>query len=644
MRRKIAVFSTPWSHEHIGGILMGMKKKAEETGTDLYIFNNHGGFEGEVEYNAGEYNIFKLPHLNRFDGVLIASNDVNSTRRIPKLIEKVNRFGLPCICLDQETEGARFIGTDNYKAMYEMVEHLVTEHQCRSLIFIGGPSDNVESALRKQGFLDVLNKYGLPAEKERIRDYAFTRNSVSTAYDDFDKDGLATPDAVVCANDDMATAYIDQLLDRGIRIPEDVIVTGFDYSSEGQNYFPELSSVERSREDLGYAAVTHLLELIEGKDLPQKIFAPHHVRPNASCGCHALPEDYIKMRRERISANRWGNDTRWQIHCMQKRLWVCEDEKQFKSILFNGLDSFNIHNLCIMVNDLTFAKEYDFEKNEDTDATGYPDQMRMFFWTKEPESEKEIYVDTESLIPDGFADPDAKSHVFIVMPLHMRGVNFGYSVMEDGLEHIMDGNLFYMLGVINASLESVRQSTYIRKINKKLNAMYMMDAMTGIYNRFALNALGAPLLKKNEEKGSGTLFLFADMDGLKVFNDTYGHDVGDAAIKCFAQIMEETCVDDTFFCIRYGGDEFLMMGTCESSERAEEILKSLENNISAFNEKERLPGRISASTGYILASPAQETATMDYYISKADEMMYQIKREKKRLKKLAEAQNKEEQK
>ena len=64
MKRRIIVFSTTWNDEHVGGVLSGIKQKADETNTDVYIFNNYGGFEGDEKFNECEYNIFNLPQLS----------------------------------------------------------------------------------------------------------------------------------------------------------------------------------------------------------------------------------------------------------------------------------------------------------------------------------------------------------------------------------------------------------------------------------------------------------------------------------------------------------------------------------------------------------------------------------------------------
>lgn len=629
MGKKIAVFSSPWSGEHVGGVFAGMRQKALESGTDVYIFNSYGGYEGGEDFNGGEFRIFGLPDLRQFDGVLLLLNSVSSMKHIAEVLEKTRECGIPCVSLDQEMDGAHFIGTDNYRAMYDMVEHLITEHGCRTLNFVGGPENHIENSQRRQAFRDALAKHGIPVDERRVRNYSFVNSDGQRAYEDFKKDGLETPDAVVCANDEMAIGYVETLLSNGHQVPGDVRVTGFDYSPYGQNYYPEIASVQRSCRNLGYDAVACILRIIDGEDVDMRLYSEHRVKPNTSCGCYAPAENYSLTRRKRQEKERQEWQARWSVNILQKQLLVCETEEQLAGALQFGLYSFAISNFCILIDEETYDKEYDYVKKGIVPVTGYPDRMRVLFWNRRSQERRPIIVDTVKILPDGFAEVEGRGHIFTVSPLHLRGVDFGYCVMEDGLDLVTDDNLFYLLGVVNSAIENVRQSDYIRRINERLQSMYLMDAMTGVYNRFALKEFGEKLLQENMKKKQGTVFLFADMDGLKVFNDTFGHDMGDEAIKSLADIMKNSYADDSFFCVRYGGDEFLLIGTCESDERARQIKKSIQGRIGAFNRKGRLPRDLSASLGYVFAAGEEENTSIDYYISKADEMMYQIKQKKK---------------
>ena len=93
--------------------------------------------------------------------------------------------------------------------------------------------------------------------------------------------------------------------------------------------------------------------------------------------------------------------------------------------------------------------------------------------------------------------------------------------------------------------------------------------------------------------------------------------------------MRQSCPDSTYFCIRYGGDEFLMMGTCDSEDAAGAIQADIEQKIREAVPVSGAPVRLAASIGYILTSEDDEGQSLDDYISQADRMMYQIKKERK---------------
>ncbi|MGN0412001.1 MAG: diguanylate cyclase, partial [Lachnospiraceae bacterium] len=85
----------------------------------------------------------------------------------------------------------------------------------------------------------------------------------------------------------------------------------------------------------------------------------------------------------------------------------------------------------------------------------------------------------------------------------------------------------------------------------------------------------------------------------------------------------------SYFCIRYGGDEFLMMGTCDSEEAAASIQCDMEKRIRASVPAGDVPVKLSASIGYILTSQSDTERSLDEYISQADQMMYRIKKKRK---------------
>lgn len=635
MGKKIAVFSTAWNGEHIGGILKGMQQKVEETGNDLYIFNTYGGFEEEKEFNDSEYRIFNLALQSEFDGMLILSNNIASYNRIGSLMEKIRSRNISCISLEQDVPDFHFMGTDNYAAMSELVEHLVTVHGCRTMNFVGGFCEHIENKERKKAFIDVLTRHRIPIEPERIRDYCFSRGSGEQAFRDFYEMGIAIPDAVVCANDDMAIGYIRMAEQYGYRVPDDLRVTGFDNLSYAYCNIPAISSVERGREELGRQSVEQLLGMMEGREYPHAVYVRSRVRPNLSCGCDRGIELFKEVQKKKADMEYGNANKRWCINIMQKRLLSCWDEREFCAILEGERIRFAFSHLCLMID----QEEYDSDHYPDASAAenggrDYPPQMRLMYREHMDPAKKgePLMMPTSKLVPDDYLEDGQDSHVFVFLPMHLHGRNFGYCILQDCLDYIYSGNLFYWVSELSAAIEHIKQNACIRGLNRKLAHMYMHDSLTDLYNRFAIKDLGEPMLEENRREGRQTIFLFADLDGLKSVNDVYGHEIGDTAIRAAAGILKQSCPDSSYLCIRYGGDEFLMMGTYSEDCGADFLKSGIADRVDMYNMNHELPVQLSMSVGTVITSPADEAHGIEYYISQSDMMMYQIKKEKKRIK------------
>ncbi len=640
MGKRIAVFSTAWNAELIGGILRGMSRRARETGNSLYIFNTYGGFHGEKEYNDCEYNIFELALKSDFDGAVIISNNIASRDRVVRLAARLRQRNIPCISVEQEADGTCMVGTDNYAAMSEVVEHLIEVHKCRVFNYVGGPAANIEAMQRRQAFCDTLRRHGIEPEARRMGDYSFSESDGEKAFNDFAKNGCLLADAVVCANDMMAIGFISKLEQCGYKVPEDMKVTGFDNTLKAQSNLPGLASVKRWDDELGRLCVDRMIGMMAGETYPKNEYSTYEYVPNESCGCVPYGAAERHRKKEIFDILYTNEEIRRKINYMQTRLMTAPSLEEFAVKLWWELDNFKLDNFCLLIDESQY-KENDVEPSyEMPDKNGaddvlkphsleYPENM-MLLLNKKSRDNRPVSFVTSRLIPDGFLDEKEESHTIVFMPLHHNGRQFGYCVMENGIEYIENGSLYYWLSVLNTALETIRQSICIRELNKKLEHLYMYDVMTGIYNRFALQHVGAVLFERNRREGRHTLFLFADMDGLKRINDTYGHEVGDAAIKAMALVLNDVKPDSSFFCLRYGGDEFLLMGSCDSEDEAAAIQTQIERRIEAYNSSGALPVELSASIGHIISSPDELELGMEDYIRTADKMMYRIKQERKK--------------
>ena len=127
--------------------------------------------------------------------------------------------------------------------MADMVRHFVVHHGFRDICFMQGKMSYPDARDRYQGFLDVMEEAGIPVTEHMVFEGDYWREKGKQAVDWFMEGRETYPQAIICSNDHMAVSVCDELKRRGVRIPEDVCVSGYDNTLESMRYFPSITSV-----------------------------------------------------------------------------------------------------------------------------------------------------------------------------------------------------------------------------------------------------------------------------------------------------------------------------------------------------------------------------------------------------------------
>ncbi|WP_437625979.1 magnesium chelatase domain-containing protein [Sorangium sp. So ce1151] len=173
---------------------------------------------------------------------------------------------------------------DNALGTELSVAHMVDDHGCRRIAYIGGPAGHEEAELRAGGYRSALAARSMPHDPRLFARGAFTiptgRDAMRAILDrgvDFD--------AVVSANDRMALGAIEALKEEGRRIPEDVIVCGFDDAGIARFTKPSLTTVRQPVKQLGGLAVSAVLRMMDGEAAPALQLVRVELTRRESCGC-----------------------------------------------------------------------------------------------------------------------------------------------------------------------------------------------------------------------------------------------------------------------------------------------------------------------------------------------------------------------
>jgi diguanylate cyclase (GGDEF)-like protein/PAS domain S-box-containing protein len=185
-------------------------------------------------------------------------------------------------------------------------------------------------------------------------------------------------------------------------------------------------------------------------------------------------------------------------------------------------------------------------------------------------------------------------------------------------------------GFYDEAGEAVRMSgmawdvTPRKRYEEEIRTQSNTDELTGIYNRRGFLTLAEQELKRAERTKRGLLFVYADLDGLKLINDTLGHQKGDEALIEAAMILKEVFRESDIIA-RIGGDEFALLVSETPTTYANTVKMRLQQQIDLRNASADREYRISLCTGVAHYDP-HNPVSLDKLISIADAAMYENKR------------------
>jgi diguanylate cyclase (GGDEF)-like protein/PAS domain S-box-containing protein len=167
----------------------------------------------------------------------------------------------------------------------------------------------------------------------------------------------------------------------------------------------------------------------------------------------------------------------------------------------------------------------------------------------------------------------------------------------------------------------------LKRMEDELRTLSLTDELTGLYNRRGLVALGEQQLNVADRLMKRVLVFYADLDGLKKVNDSFGHQEGDRLLVATAKILRDVFRKSDIVS-RIGGDEFVCMTVDVGDQEAGRILSRLQEKIDGLNAAGDRQYRLSVTVGTTYYDPEAPT-TLDDLIKRADSAMYELKRQKR---------------
>ena len=262
----------------------GFASAAEELDVNLICYA--GGTIDADEYGVDSQGniIYDLITPDKVDGLLVWGTMGNYLTKA-NFQSWVERFRpVPTVGITP-VPGLPNVVVDNGQGMRDAVTHLIEVHGYRRIAFICGPDNNAEAALRYRAYVDALAEHDIAVEPDLVAPGNFLYEAGIDAVRLLLDERKVEFEAVVAANDWMAFGASRALQDRGVRVPGDVAVVGFDDTKEAMASTPSLTTVRQPINQMGYAGIEVLLKMLAGEQVPEQTVLATRLVVRRSCGC-----------------------------------------------------------------------------------------------------------------------------------------------------------------------------------------------------------------------------------------------------------------------------------------------------------------------------------------------------------------------
>lgn len=646
--KKIAVLTPTYSTEYSLEFLSGVYDFFSDKEVQVLIAQSKFSQSKECIYDYQYWSSLSYLASSEIDGIIILSGIYCSSVSKDEYIEVLKNFfpNKPIVSssIELDLPNVYSILVDTETLFFEAVEHLVKVHDCKKIAYMSSISTKSDEAYqRHESFLKAMKKLNQKIDDSLIFEGYFSGDiAKNEILSKVSKDNLNF-DALICANDDMADGCIAAFSQLGIKVPEDVKVIGFDNSALSYVNDIKISTINQNIHKQGFFASELIMKLLNNHPVDKKNYVPLNNVYRHSCSCVPLEN------KKEIYKDKDGNIIADDTRILRKNDY--NKNVTFKSNIFTTMDMIRssdqlsnfYYTLPYIIERIDIENMFicffpQSQKINSGDEFILPDRVKLEVETDRDKNTKihyePLYLNPhENLFPPSY---NRKKGIYVLQPIFSGDLNYGYLVCKIQNKDLTYNNVYLKIIVTflsqlyeytksEATEEILRQeNTKLLKTNDSLSNVSKTDELTGILNRRGFYELAQKALDIAHEMESNGVVFFADMNGLKKINDTYGHVVGDKAIKALSQAIKKVFRKSDVIG-RLSGDEFAIFANGMSLSQVDMIRHNLARENKIISEKNKFPFELSCCIG---ACEIKDSNNLILLLNKADVDLYEEKRKR----------------
>ena len=556
---------------------------------DAAIFNT---LLTQPDQNDIENSVFSLMRPELLDGLIVFGYTVRYESTLEELRRFIDHSGIPAVYVESHADGMPCVMFDNDECADKIVRHLTEWHHVKEICYVSGPADSIFHNRVLDSFRRSFEAQGIELTEDRVfhgKDWVCDYGTIA---DDIISHGI--PEAVVCCSDFTAAGIVGAFAEKGLNVPEDVIVTGYSMNEPFASDYMNITSIERRPESMAVEAVRRLMAQVNGTEYSPAEKKPCCVlRKGITCGCEKI--NYPSLARaamnNMVSTRRDGFDSYYNsmsetlvsASAMEDFLWKLDWYTHYLG---------EPEGFWLCLNEGIMHIDGD-------DLPDYSDKMQLVYQRHEHEGEllKDVTFSRDRMLPEIFEKHD-KPAAYIFNCLHFGHVNFGYTVVSYG-----DSGAFfdqhYVMWLRYTALALNKQRKNII-YNDTVSNDQTRDSLTGLLNVRGFKKVMTHRCGSFDMPDKLMRLISVDVENLKGINSAYGYSEGDRVLQKLATVLNNSASDDDI-CVRVSGDEFFICGLIDAAVPIDEVPVNLERNLHDFNKNSVLDYGVHFFTSRVTA-------------------------------------------
>ncbi len=467
-----------------------INKICKEKDWNLVIMPLNHVNKGEDIYKE---TVFSFANQNNVDGLIMLSNTLNvevDAGRLEDLIKNMDS-SIPIISAGMHLSGANSSIYANQRTGFaQLLDFILEQKERTNIAFLKGNSKHLHTIERMNIFIERMQNHQIPVREELILEGDYYPESGALAVESLENK-IYEVDAIICCNDDMAIGVMDALAKRNIRVPEDILVSGFDDIPEVQTKTSILATVFQPIIEIAEKSMESLADIFEGKTIEKDVVLDTAFIWRKSAGGICPKEQNIIEIKNIDPRNAFiqFRDTRMLQRLMVEGIHGFVSSQMMQELFWaleNELPNMGIHTFCLGF----FHPERAYHAQDTFDI--FPSNFAYLWGIFAGNPIGKEFVDTMSarhLLPDRI-DLGCERMSLILQPLFQAEEAYGYMIHEVSTE---EGSIYETLRQqIISSIKIIYLMNEQKRINMELQ--HTLDNLQATKNQLIesekMSALG----------------------------------------------------------------------------------------------------------------------------------------------------------